>query len=61
MARVTYESKDDAGHKFWVAHHGRYVIRIDANALASTGGLSVWRAARSARVLPPTVITLTPR
>jgi hypothetical protein len=31
MARVSYESKDDAGHKFWVAHHGRYVIRIDAN------------------------------
>jgi hypothetical protein len=31
MARVTSESKDDAGHKFWVAHYGRYVIRIDAN------------------------------
>ena len=30
MARVTYEGKDDAGHKFWVAHHGRYLIRIDA-------------------------------
>jgi hypothetical protein len=30
MARVTYESKDDAGHSFWVAHYGRYVIRIDA-------------------------------
>ena len=27
MARVTYESKDHAGHKFWV---GRYAIRIDA-------------------------------
>jgi hypothetical protein len=30
MARVTYESKDDAGHKFWVARYGRYAIRIDA-------------------------------
>ena len=30
MARVTYESKDHAGHKFWVARSGRYVIRIDA-------------------------------
>jgi hypothetical protein len=30
MARVTYESKD-AGHKFWTARDGRYVIRIDAN------------------------------
>jgi hypothetical protein len=31
MARVTYESKDDAGHRFWTARHGRYAIRIDAN------------------------------
>jgi hypothetical protein len=31
MARVTYESKDDAGHKVWTARYGRYAIRIDAN------------------------------
>jgi hypothetical protein len=31
MATVQYESKDNAGHKFWVARHGRYAIRIDAN------------------------------
>jgi hypothetical protein len=31
MARVTYQSKDNAGHKFWVARYGRYAIRIDAN------------------------------
>jgi hypothetical protein len=31
MARVSYESKDNAGHKFWVARYGRYAIRIDAN------------------------------
>jgi hypothetical protein len=30
LARVTYESKDNAGHKFWVARYGRYAIRIDA-------------------------------
>jgi hypothetical protein len=30
MARVTYESRDDAGHKFWVARYGRYAVRIDA-------------------------------
>ena len=30
MARVTYESKDYAGHRFWVARYGRYAIRIDA-------------------------------
>jgi hypothetical protein len=30
MARVTYQSKDHAGHKFWVARSGRYAIRIDA-------------------------------
>jgi hypothetical protein len=31
MARVTYESNDNAGHKFWVARSSRYSIRIDAN------------------------------
>jgi hypothetical protein len=31
MATVQYESKDNAGHKFWVARHSRYAIRIDAN------------------------------
>jgi hypothetical protein len=30
MARVTCDSKDNAGHKFWVARYGRYAIRIDA-------------------------------
>jgi hypothetical protein len=30
MARVTYESKDHAGHRFWVARSGRYAIGIDA-------------------------------
>jgi hypothetical protein len=31
MARVQYESKENAGHKFWMARYGRYAIRIDAN------------------------------
>jgi hypothetical protein len=31
MAMVQYEAKENAGHKFWVARHGRYAIRIDAN------------------------------
>jgi hypothetical protein len=61
MARVTYESRDDAGHRFWVAHYGRYVIRIDANRPGVYGGSSPWRAARSARVWPPTVTRPTPR
>jgi hypothetical protein len=30
MARVRYESRENAGHKFWVARYGRYAIRIDA-------------------------------
>jgi hypothetical protein len=30
MARVTDESKNNAGHKFWVARHGRYAILTDA-------------------------------
>ena len=28
---MQYESKDDAGHKFWTARYGRYAVRIDAN------------------------------
>ncbi len=31
MATPQYESKDNAGHRFWVARYGRYAIRIDAN------------------------------
>jgi hypothetical protein len=31
MARVQYESKENAGHRFWTARYGRYAIRIDAN------------------------------
>src|SRR5215216_382842 len=58
MARVTYESKDHAGHKFWVARYGRYAIRIDATRAASTRGSSPWRAARSATGWPPSVTRL---
>jgi hypothetical protein len=55
MARVTYESKDDAGHRFWVAHSGRYVIRVDANRpgvdrwLISLEGRSVRKGVASDR------------
>jgi hypothetical protein len=31
MATVQYESKDNAGRKFWTARYGHYAIRIDAN------------------------------
>jgi hypothetical protein len=31
MATVQYESKENAGRKFWTARSGRYAIRIDAN------------------------------
>jgi hypothetical protein len=39
MARVSYESKDNAGHKFWVACYGRYAVRIDA----TRRGVYRWR------------------
>jgi hypothetical protein len=58
LARVTYEGKDNAGHKFWVARCGRYAIRIDATRPGSTTGSSAWRAVRSARVSSPTVTRL---
>jgi hypothetical protein len=31
MAKVQYERKDDAGHKFWTARSGATPLRIDAN------------------------------
>jgi hypothetical protein len=49
---VTYQSKDHAGHKFWVARSGRYAIRIDATRrgvypwLITLEGGSVHKGAR---------------
>jgi hypothetical protein len=48
MARVTYESKDNAGHKFWVARYGRYAIRIDA----TRRGVYPWRITLEGRSVP---------
>jgi hypothetical protein len=31
MAMVQYESKENAGRKFWTGRYGRYAIRIDAS------------------------------
>jgi hypothetical protein len=31
MAAVQYQSKENAGRKFWMGRHGCYAIRIDAN------------------------------
>ena len=31
MAVVEYESKENAGHRFWTARYGRYAIRIETN------------------------------
>jgi hypothetical protein len=31
MAKLRYEAKENAGHRFWVGRYGRYAIRIDAN------------------------------
>jgi hypothetical protein len=39
VARVSYEGKDDAGHRFWVARYGRYAVRIDA----TRRGVYPWR------------------
>ena len=59
--QVTYQSKDDAGHKYWTARYGRYVIRIDASRPGVYRWLISLEAARSARAWPPTVTRLTPR
>ena len=31
MATVQYESKENAGRRFWTGRYGGYAIRIDAN------------------------------
>ncbi len=55
MARVRYEAKEDAGHKFWVARYGRYAIRIDANRpgvyrwLISLEGRSIHKGVAASR------------
>jgi hypothetical protein len=57
MATVQYYPKENKGHKFWTARHGRYSIRIDANRPGVYLWLiTAWRAARSAKVLLPTVM-----
>jgi hypothetical protein len=59
MARVTCESKDDAGHRFWVARYGRHAIRIDATRrgvhpwLVSLEGRSVRRGVALTVTRPP--------
>ena len=45
-------SKDTAGHKFWVARHGRYAIRIDANRPGVYRWLISLEAARFTRCRP---------
>lgn len=56
MAVVQYESKEDAGHRFWTARYGRYAIRIDANRPGIYRWLIPLRAARSATASPPTAM-----
>jgi hypothetical protein len=62
MATVQYESKENAGRKFWAARYGRYAIRIDANR----PGVYRWlitleRAAQSTRGSPLTAPRLPPQ
>jgi hypothetical protein len=58
MARVTYESKDHVGHKFWVARHGRYAIRIDANRPGVYPWLITQEGSSVRNVSSPTVTRL---
>jgi hypothetical protein len=61
MATVQYESKENAGRKFWAGRYGRYAVRIDANRPGVYRLLITWRAAQSARGSPLTVPRLPPR
>ena len=48
MATVQYESKENAGHRFWTARYGRYAIRIDANR----PGVYPWLISLEGRAVP---------
>ena len=61
MATVQYESKDNAGRKFWTGRYGRYAIRIDASRPGVYRWLIILGAAQSARASPPAVLTRPPR
>jgi hypothetical protein len=49
MATVQYESKENAGHRFWTARYGRYAIRIDANRRP---GVYPWLISLEGRAVP---------
>ena len=60
MATVQYDPKENKGHKFWTARHGRYSIRIDANRpgvypwLITLEGRLVRKGIALTVMLPPT-------
>jgi hypothetical protein len=47
VAMVRYDSKENVGHKFWVARSGRDAIRIDANR----PGVYPWRISLQGRLV----------
>jgi hypothetical protein len=62
MATVQYESKENAGRKFWSGRYGGYAIRIDANR----PGVYRWLITLEGRAVrkglaPPAVPRLPPR
>jgi hypothetical protein len=42
MAMVQYESKENAGHRFWTARYGRYAIRIGVDPVWWTPKMRAW-------------------
>ena len=61
MATVQYESKENAGHKFWTARYGRYAIRIDANRPGVYPWLITLEGHSVREGSPPTGMTLPPQ
>ena len=54
MAVVQYESKENAGHRFWTARYGRYAIRVDATRPGVYPWFTSLEGRMSARVSSPT-------
>jgi hypothetical protein len=58
---VQYESKENAGHRFWTARYGRYAIRIETNRPGTYRWLSTHKGRTVRNGVAPTLRRQLPR
>jgi hypothetical protein len=61
MAVVQYESKENAGHRFWTARYGRCAIRIETNRPGTYRWLITYKGGTVRNGVAPTVRRQLPR